>query len=34
MVRFGETKIDKKKSFMPEKKPRRIWDVNVDNTLI
>ena len=33
MSRFGKTKIAKKK-FYAEKKPIKIWDVNVDETVI
>ena len=33
MLRFGETK-EIKKGFMLQKKPIKIWDVNVDNVVI
>ena len=33
MLRFGETKVTKEK-FYAAKKPIKIWDVNVDNTVI
>ena len=33
MLRFRERKIAKEK-FYPEKKPTKIWDVNVDNIVI
>ena len=33
MMRFGETKIAKKRSYAA-KKPIKIWDVNVDKIVI
>ena len=33
MLRFGETKIRKEKSYAA-KKPINIWDVNIDHIVI
>ena len=33
MLKFGETKVPKEKFYGP-KKPKYIWDVNVDNIVI
>ena len=33
MLKFGETKVTKEKIYAA-KKPRKIWDVNVDNIVI
>ena len=33
MVKFGKTEIAKER-FYAGKKPRKIWDVNVDNIVI
>ena len=33
MLRFGETKVAKKKIFMVKKKIN-VWDVNVDNVVM
>ena len=33
MLRFGETKVARE-TFYGAKKPRNIWDVNVDNIII
>ena len=33
MLKFGEKEIAKEK-FYASKKPRKIWDVNVDNIVI
>ena len=34
MLTFGKTKVTKKKEFLWRKKLIKIWDVDVDNTVI